>query len=112
MRHYTFIMPLSDHEEALAFYSPNDMDDIELEITYYISEGSVNVCKAEMRQRNEVIDVLPVIYAFGGLKADKVLRHACEMDQIKRGVGKMYSNYPELAQGMSADQKSEILKLK
>lgn len=111
MKEYTFTFSLSEYKETLPFYSPNDMEDVELEVTYskWVQKGvrQIMVNKVEMGG----VDLYPVLAAF---RAEKFIERLAEENADFRAEQEIYNNYPGLYQHTTADamERYEAQKIK
>jgi len=111
MKEYTFSFTLSEHKETLPFYSPNDMDEIELWVTYsQWTEGGkrqVMVNKVELDE----VDIWPVLMAF---KAGGFVDRLAEENYEFRLQLQIARNYPSIHQDAMAraEERAEWQRIK
>jgi hypothetical protein len=100
MTEHTFTFSLAEHKESLPSYYANDMEDVELKVTYskWVQKGvrQIMVNKVE----RDGVDLHPVLMAF---RADKFFQRLAEENADFEAEQKIYSNYPGLYQHTEAD---------
>lgn len=111
MKDYQFTIPLEEYRESLPFYSPNDMDDIVLEVEYshWTQKGvsQIHVFKVV----HQGVDVSAVLYA---LRAMDFIERLAQENYEMRKVEKCAKNYQHIHRNAMADayERSEWQKIK
>jgi hypothetical protein len=104
MKEYTFTFSLSEYKEQLPFYSKNDMEDVELDVTYSVwkEDGCAKLLISEVKR--DGVDIAAVLYALNAMTfIDELAAFYYEGEKIDI----IFQNYPHLATNPTKEERYE-----